>query len=105
MSDSHLVQLLVPLRDNAGAPFPPSHHAALRAELIDRFGGLTSYARAPAQGTWQEHADAPQHDDLVVYEVMVDVLDAPWWSALRTRLEQRFAQEELVIRAIRVSRL
>jgi hypothetical protein len=104
----HLVQLLLPLRDNRGAPFPPAHYDAVRAALTERFGGLTAYTRAPAEGVWEpDRADeaAPARDDVVVYEVMVAELDRAWWADYRASLERRFAQDELVVRAHAVERL
>ena len=103
--DSHLVQLLIPLRDNDGNPFPASHYAALREELASRFGGVTAYTRAPAEGTWSAGDDSRARDDIVVYEVMVDRLDRAAWMAYRRMLEARFAQDELVVRAQRIERL
>ena len=44
-------------------------------------------------------------DQVVVYEVMVEVLDAEWWGELRVVLEARFAQQELVLRAQAIQRL
>jgi hypothetical protein len=101
----HLVQLLLPLADNDGQAFPAAHYAAVRDELTTHFGGLTAYSRSPAEGLWGEQGDERAHDDIVVYEVMVDALDRDWWAAFRARLEQRFAQDELVVRAQRVERL
>jgi hypothetical protein len=101
----HLVQLLLPLTDNDGHPFPGAHFDAVRDELTARFGGLTAYTRAPAVGLWGEGGGAPARDDIVVYEVMVEALDRGWWSELRGRLERRFAQEAIVIRAHAVERL
>lgn len=101
----HLVQMLLPVYDNAGAPFPSHLYAAVSAELTERFGGLTAYTRAPAQGLWREEDEPPQRDDIVVYEVMAESLDREWWSAFRARLEREFAQEELVIRTHVVERL
>ena len=101
----HLVQLLIPVRDDAGRPFPASHYAELRSKLTDTFGGLTAYTRAPAAGLWAPDGEPPARDDVVVYEVMVDALDAAWWGALRATLEERFAQDELVIRAHEIRRL
>ena len=105
MSDSLLVQLLLPLRDQQGAAFPAGHYAALRAELTERFGGLTAYTRAPAEGLWAEDDAPPERDDIVVYEVMVDALDRDWWRATRERLARQFEQEELVVRALPMERL
>ena len=101
----HLVQLLLPLYDNGGRAFPGEHYAAVRDELTERFGGLTAYTRAPAQGLWQEASGPTRRDDIVVYEVMTDTLDREWWRAYRRTLERRFAQEELVIRSQAVERL
>jgi hypothetical protein len=74
----HLVQLLLPLYDNAGRAFPASQYTVVRDELTARFGGLTAYTRAPAQGLWQNEGGAPKRDDIVVYEVMTDTLDRKW---------------------------
>jgi hypothetical protein len=101
-----LVQLLIPLTDNEGAPFPASVFATLRDELSSAFGGLTAYTRSPAVGLWRTDDDAaPQRDDIIVYEVLVDDLDRAWWAAYRQELERRFAQDELMIRAHSVDRL
>lgn len=100
----HLVQLLLPLYDNTGQPFPSSVYGALRSELTERFGGLTAYSRAPAEGVWDDNGER-RRDDIVVYEVMVEELERGWWAGLRQRLERAFAQEELVIRAQPAERL
>lgn len=91
--------------DNAGKAFPPEHYATVREELTDRFGGLTAYTRAPAQGVWQDTDGPPRRDDIVVYEVMTDTVDREWWAAFRRALERRFAQDELVIRSQQIERL
>ena len=101
----HLVQLLLPIYDNEGRAFPSTHYAAVRAELAERFGGLTAYTRAPAEGEWREGSGPPARDDVVVYEVMVDGLDRAWWETFRGGLERRFAQDELVVRAHEIERL
>jgi len=102
---AHLVQLLLPLYDNAGNAFPGAHYTKVRDELTERFGGLTTYSRAPAQGLWQEAGGPPKRDDIIVYEVMTHALDRGWWAGYRVTLEQRFAQDELVIRSQEVERL
>ena len=100
----HLVQLLLPLYDNTGAPQSQAHFTAVRQELVHRFGGLTAYTRAPAKGEWAGSGNV-EHDDIVVYEVMVVDLDRGWWSAYRAGLEQRFGQDEIAVRALRVEKL
>lgn len=95
----HLVQLLLPLYDQEGHRFPPAKYEAVRVELTDRFGGVTAYLRAPAEGLWQEPDGDVQRDDVVIHEVMVEELDRSWWGAYRERLRVSFAQEALVVRA------
>ena len=105
MSSTHLVQLLLPLRDGQGQPFERRHFDELAAELTERFGGLTAYTRAPATGLWEEPSGRAVRDDVVVYEVMVEDLDSGWWAVFRRRLEVRFAQDEVVVRAHEIRRL
>lgn len=94
-----LVQLLLPLTDNAGAPFPATSYRAVADELTQRFGGVTAYTRAPAEGRWKEGGARVAHDEILIVEVMVDTLDRTWWGRYRTDLERRFAQDALVVRA------
>jgi hypothetical protein len=95
----HLVQLLLPLYDNAGTPIDGVRFREVRDELTARYGGLTVYSRAPAVGLWKEEEGGTARDDIVVYEVMVRDLDVQWWGEYRRSLEKRFAQEALVVRA------
>jgi hypothetical protein len=93
-----LVQILLPAYDNAGRPFPTEHYNDVRTKLTDRFGGLTSYSRAPAEGLW-DSGSTVRRDDIVVVEVMVESLDRTWWKNYRIELEQLFRQDQMVIRA------
>jgi hypothetical protein len=96
----HLVQLLLPLFDNDGQRLPEESFTRVRAELTDRFGGLTAYTRAPASGLWQDgDTGRTARDDIVVYEVMTGEIDREWWRRYRDTLERTFRQKELVIRA------
>jgi len=105
MGGAHLVQLLLPLASADGKRLPASLYRDVARELTDRFGGMTAYSRAPASGLWEEAEGRTERDDIVVYEVMVDELDARWWGDYRRALERRFAQEELVVRAQPMRRL
>lgn len=102
----HLVQLLLPLYDNTGRATPGTELRRVRDELTERFGGITVHSRAPAEGLWEEPDDGERvRDDVVIYEVMVDELDAEWWGPYRESLERRLRQEELVVRALEIRRL
>ena len=100
----HLIEILLPLRDNEGRPFPAEMYAQLREELVEAFGGLTAFSRSPAEGVWEEGGERSR-DDIVVIEVMSDYLDRAWWRRLRERLEAEFRQEEIVVRARQAERL
>lgn len=101
----YLVQLLLPLQDAEGRPFKRVLFDELAAELTERFGGLTAYTRAPATGMWEEQPGHTVRDQVVVYEVMTENLEASWWATLRRRLEAQFDQDELVVRAQEIRRL
>ena len=95
----HLVQILLPLFDNEGEPIPQLHFRRVSEELADRFGGLTAFTRAPAEGRWKDSGERTSHDEIVVFEVMVEDLQRSWWKEYRASLERRFRQELVVIRA------
>jgi hypothetical protein len=92
----HIVQLLLPLFDNDGRPFADAQMAAIREELVARFGGVTA-TRTPANGVWA-HRGKQVHDDIILVEVMTDALDRGWWRAFRTRLEAQLRQDTIIIR-------
>ncbi len=100
----HLVQLLLPLSAPDGRRFPMALYEQTAGELTTRFGGLTAYARAPATGLWDEQPGQTQRDEIVVYEIMVRSLNRRWWTGYRRKLESRFQQKELVIRALAIQR-
>ena len=104
MSPMHLVQIILPRYSNDGEAIDPSVFRDVRQTLLDRFGGVTAFTRAPAQGLWQDGSSI-QRDEVLLYEVMVQELDRSWWAAYRQELEARFEQKELVIRAHRIERL
>lgn len=101
----HLVEILLPLADNDGKPFPPELHAAVRDALVERFGGVTAFTRSPAEGLWKDGGGAPDRDEIVILEVMADRLDRGWWSGYRAELERRFRQDSIVVRAREVELL
>lgn len=101
----HLIQILLPLYDNDGKPFPQREYERVRDELTERFGGLTTYVRSPAKGLWKETPTTTVHDDIVIYEVMSEHLDRVWWRAYREELSARYRQELLIVRASEVQLL
>lgn len=100
----YLIEIFLPLRDNAGARFDQALYGRVRQELVDRFGGLTAFSRVPAEGLWAEQGEAAA-DEIVIFEVMADALERDWWAGYREELEERFAQDVVLIRASEVSQL
>lgn len=99
----HLVELFLPLT-NADEPFSPDLYDQVRKTLTQRFGGMTSFGRSPAEGTFRDEGRVVQ-DDIVVYEVMVEELDRNWWNKYRAQLEKVFVQDEILVRATMIERL
>ena len=95
----HLVQILLPVYDNEQNPQPHDEFRRVRRELTERFGGLTVYTRAPAEGMWKLNDNHTTRDDIVIFEVMASQLDTTWWRSYRHELEARFRQDVIVIRA------
>ncbi|HEU4882617.1 MAG TPA: hypothetical protein VFT45_10240 [Longimicrobium sp.] len=95
----HVIEILLPLRDNEGKPFPRASLDRVRHELTERFGGVTAHLRAPAAGAWKDDEGDVERDDVVIVEVMADQLDRAWWAGYRRELESRFRQDEILIRA------
>lgn len=93
-----LVTILLPLFYNSGKRIPKTLHQSVKSELSSRFGGLTSYSRSPAEGLWQNRNRA-QHEDIVVYEVIVRKPETRWWKNYRKRLESKFQQSAVIVRA------
>ena len=44
-------------------------------------------------------------DEIIVFEVMAEILDAAWWGSYRLHLERVFRQDEIVVRASTVTLL
>ena len=101
----HLVQILLPLFDDAGNAFRADEYREVTRVLTERFGGVTAYTRAPAEGHWQEDGERERDDEIIVLDTMVEVLDRAWWSAYRQRLEAAFRQDEIVLRAMPIEKL
>jgi hypothetical protein len=101
----HLLQILLPLYDNQGRAIAREQFHEVRQELTERFGGLTVYSRAPAEGLWKDDSQQTTHDDLLLFEIMVGEIDRPWWKEYRQSLESRFRQETVVVRAQEITLL
>lgn len=100
----HLVQFLLPRKDNAGRPFEKALFDRVRSEMTDRFGGVTAFLQSPAVGLWDEGGQVSR-DEMILFEVMVKKLSRRWWGAYRKELERRFEQDAVIIRAMKIGLL
>ena len=101
----HIIEILLPLRDNEGKGFGGEAFARVREELLEHFGGVTAFTRSPAEGLWEDAQGERSRDEIIIFEVMADWLDRGWWRDYRASLEQRFLQDEVVVRAREVELL
>jgi hypothetical protein len=98
----YLFEIFLPLTLNDGTKQPVELFARVREELLKRFGGVTAFIRSPAKGVWQLEENERAEDEIVIYEVMSESVDQLWWQTYKREIEQRFQQQELLIRTSRV---
>ena len=101
---AHLVEILLPKETGAGQPIGQSWFEALLKELTEKFGGATSFVRARGQGLWRSGSET-ERDSIAVVQVMTDKLVPDYWRTLRERLENELSQDEIVVRALEITRL
>jgi hypothetical protein len=93
----HLIQILLPIKDNAGQRFAQKDFDSLKSELAIEHGGVTAYLQSPAEGLWHQ-AGETDTDHIVIFEVMTEEIVLPHWRKRRAELERRFRQDTVVIR-------
>jgi hypothetical protein len=98
MSASYLIQILLPKETGNGKPIAQAWFEGLLNGLTDKFGGATSFVRAPGQGLWRSGGET-QRDNIAVVEVMAERLDPVFWRCMRERLDKELSQKVIVIRA------
>jgi hypothetical protein len=94
-----LIQMLLPTRSVQGEAYADELVSRTRKELIDRFGGVTAYTRAPATGVWTSPEGGVEVDSVVMIEVLSEEFARDWWRAFAETLKERFKQASIHIRA------
>lgn len=95
----YLLQLLLPLKDTSDNR---EQLVLTRRELVDRYGGVTAYTRSPAAGTWVGPDGSPEHDAVIMVEVVIDHFDRGWWRHYAAVLARRFGEQQIHLRAVPV---
>lgn len=101
---AYLVEILLPTRTGDGKTVGRDWFERLVRELTEKYGGATSFVRAPGEGLWQSGAET-EHDNIAVIEIMTGSVDPTYWEKLRVRLEKELSQEEIVVRCHQFRRL
>ena len=96
----YLIQLLLPRQGRDGEPLGEAMFRQTRAELVDKFEGVTAYVRSPAQGAWVAPDGRVEQDDVVMVEVLTDRFDRAWWREYAATLARRFRQDTIHVRAL-----
>ena len=97
----NIVEIFLPLKNGVKAQ---GTYNALRHQLTEKFGGLTAFNRAPAEGLWANDQDV-EKDEIVIIEVMTDQIDHAWWAGLREEIQKSLGEKEIVIRCHQSTRL
>lgn len=100
-----LIELLLPLNGRDGRPVDRSVFDRLKTELTDRFGGVTAFLQAPAEGVWESPTSGTVEDRVAVFQVMVNDVDVQWWRSCRQDLERELDQEEIMVRSLYVTKI
>ena len=96
-----LIQLLLPAVDGEQR-VETERLTRTRHELVDRFGGITAYLRAPAQGVWTSSEGHREQDHMIMVEIVTKTLDRTWWRQYTAELARRFEQEVIHVRALQI---
>jgi hypothetical protein len=91
-------EMLIPLADNEGHPFPWSKIERVGNTLMEQFEGCRSQPLAPHLGLWK-YRDIVYREPLLLFTV-----DAPrsdesldWMLAYKQRLKRQFKQVEIYL--------
>jgi hypothetical protein len=95
-----LVQILLPHPSGEHGESREEDFARTRAELVERYDGVTAYLRSPGQGAWMGTDGRVDRDEVVMIEVVTELFDRAWWRAYARTLAGRFQQEAIHIRAL-----
>jgi hypothetical protein len=93
----YLFQILLPLYTKDNRRIEHAAFTKVKDELTKRYGGVTAYTRAPAEGQWITRG-RKDRDQIIIIEVMAQKRSLPWWRRYRKILETRFKQDSIIVR-------
>ena len=91
-------ELLIPLADNSGRPFPWPKIERVSQALVQRFDGRRSQPLTPYVGLWK-HRGVLYRDGLLLFTVDTPRADdsLAWMIAFKARLKRQFNQLEIYL--------
>ncbi|RYU91743.1 hypothetical protein [Emticicia agri] len=97
----YLIEMLLPLTDNQKKVFKSEYFEQVQHRLTEKFGGLTAFTKNPAEGLWKKSKNTkPQHDEIIIFEVITDTFDKSWWQLYKEELKRIFQQKDIVIKVL-----
>jgi hypothetical protein len=100
-----LIELFLPLNRRDGLPIDQAVFDRIKKNLTERFGGVTAFALAPAEGVWKSPTSETVEERVAVFQVMVKEIDVGWWRACRQDLERELDQEEILVRSLYMNKI
>ena len=100
-----LIELFVPLAKPQGGSIDQAVFDRIKQQLAERFGGVTAFVQAPAEGVWKSPSEETIEDRVAILQVMMKEIDVNWWREFRTTLEQELDQDEILVRSIYVNKI
>lgn len=97
-----LIQLLLPAAAQDEMARTKAALEVTSRELADTFNGVTAYLRSPAKGLWTAPDGHTELDTVVMVEVVAQQFDRGWWRAYAEKLERRFHQQTIHVRALAI---
>lgn len=94
-----LIQVFLPLEGKNGRR---PDIVRIEAEFDQKFGGVSTYRQSPVSGKWLKDGRV-ERDDLLVIEVLAGSFDTQYWSKFRSGLEKLLGEQEILIRALKIS--
>jgi len=93
-------EIHLPLNFADGTLVPDELFAAVRDELISRFGGLTILPpSSPAQGWWKSE-NVLYRDDILIYRVTTIGDEDQFFQQYKRSLAEQFKQQEIWIERV-----
>lgn len=98
------VTILIPVADNSGETFGPTHHAKFEAFILDRFGGLSRRSES-VEGLWRDQGVTYRDTNLVYVVAIESILDGGTLREVTDFAKHHYRQEAIFLRYLGVAEI